>query len=196
MQLRDAALRLYKDEGYDAVSFRKLATLTGSSHTQPYRYFENKEQLFAAVRVDCFRRFATLIREHDLTGASPPERLQAIHDAILIFVCAEPAEYQLMFSMEQPPLQAYPELLSVRRQAFDYLVDIVQAAIDEELLTGDARRIMHVAWSAVHGVLSLHTAGQLVHGCRLDELSQPLLRRVLSPLFEPHAYITKHKRAV
>lgn len=184
IQLQAAALHLYKKEGFDAVSFRKLANLTGSSHTQPYRYFDNKEQLFAGVRVDCYRRFARLIREHDRPGATPAQRLEAIHAAILDYVRSEPAEYQLMFSMEQPPLEDYPALLSVRRQAFDYLVDIVQIAVDEGQLQGDARDLMHVAWSAVHGMLSLHTAGQLVHGRKLEALTQPLLYQVFTPLFD------------
>lgn len=181
--LCDAALLLYKQEGYDALSFRKLATVTGSSHTQPYRYFENKEQLFAAVRLACFKRFAALIRSSDLPAAGPATRLQAIHAAIMQYVQDEPAEYQLMFSMEQPSLESYPQLLSVRRQAFDYLVDIIQQAVDQGLLSGDARSLMHVAWGAVHGLLSLHAAGQLVHGRNLQELAQPLLQQVLAPLF-------------
>ena len=181
--LSAAALKLYKAQGYPAVSFRKLADVTGCSHMQPYRYFDNKEQLFAAVRLECFHRFAALIRSSDRPQATPPARIRAIHQAIMQFVHAEPLEYQLMFSMEQPALKDYPELLSVRRQAFDYLVDIVQLAINQGLISGDARTIMHIAWGAVHGLLSLHTAGQLVHGRSLEELAQPLLYQVLGPLF-------------
>lgn len=183
-RLCSAALSLYKAQGIGAVSFRSLANRTGTSHTQPYRYFANKEELFAAVRIDCYQRFASVIRDNDPPGASPAARLQAIHDAIMQFVQAEPAEYQLMFAMPQPALQEHPELLSVRREAFDYLVDIVQQAVDQQLLDADARTLMHIAWGAVHGLLSLHTAGQLVHGRDLHELTQPLLRRIFAPMFD------------
>lgn len=179
-----AALALYREEGADAVSFRRLAERTGTSHTQPYRYFENKDALFAALRLDCYQRFFDRIRDCDLPGSDPAARLQAIHHGILEFVRAQPADYQLMFAADQPPLADYPDLLAVRRAAFDYLVAIVAEATEAGPLDGDPRDIMHVAWGAVHGLLNLHTAGQLLHGRRLEELTQPLLRTVLHPLFE------------
>lgn len=182
--LSAAALRLYKEHGDGAVSFRKLAIITGTSHTQPYRYFESKEQLLAAVRLDCYRRFAELIRSSDVAGAHPAVRLKSIHGAILDYVRAEPTEYQLMFALDQPSLLEYPKLLSVRREAFDYVVDIVQQAVDQDLLRGEARDIMHIVWGAMHGLLCLETAGQLLHGRSLDELTEPLLKRVLHPLFD------------
>lgn len=179
-----AALALYKEEGHESVTFRRLAQRMGTSHTQPYRYFNNKAELFAQVRLDCYRRFAAVIRDYDPGDAAPAERLEAIYRGILTWVRTEPAEYQLMFSADQPPLADYPALLSVRRQAFDYLVAIVQLAVDCGDIRGDARDIMHVAWGAVHGLLNLHTAGQLMHGRDLDDLIWPLLRTVLHPLFE------------
>lgn len=194
-RLSAAALRLYKQEGYAAVSFRKLASVTGSSHTHPYRYFENKEGLFAAVRFQCFQRFTAVIRDSDILAAHPAVRLESIHAAILEYVRTEPAEYQLMFALEQPGLQDYPELLAVRCAAFDYLVDIVQNAIDLGLMHGDARSIMHVVWGAVHGLLCLQTAGQLVHGRGLDELTRPLLERTLSPLFDGYIPSVNHRRS-
>jgi len=183
-RLCEAALELYRAEGYEAVTFRRLARRLGTSHTQPYRYFAGKEALFAAVRLDCYRRFAELIRANDRLDDSPARRLRDIHAAVLDYVRRNPEEYRLMFSLRQPALREHPELLAVRRQAFDHLVDIVQAAIDRGLLAGDARSIMHIAWGAVHGLLSLHAADQLVHGRRLDELTEPLLRRVFHPMFE------------
>lgn len=179
-----AALRLHKDEGASAVSFRKLAEVTGASHTQPYRYFDNKAGLFAAMRLECFRRFAALIRANDPAAADPATRLASIYDAILVYVRAEPDEYQLMFAADQPPLTDHPALLGARREAFDYLVGIVDEAIGRGLMAGDARDVMHIAWGAVHGLLNLHTAGQLVHGRDLESLTRPLLARILHPLFD------------
>lgn len=183
--LSEAALALYKAEGESAVTFRRLARRMGHSHTQPYRYFDGKAQLFAQVWLTCYRRFMALIRDCDPgEAASPAERLAAVYRGILDLVQSEPAEYQLMFAADQPPLESQPALLAVRREAFDYLVAIVQVAVDRGEIVGDARDVMHVAWSAVHGLLNLHTAGQLVHGRSLDDLVWPLLRTVLQPLFD------------
>lgn len=186
-QLCSAALTLYRQSGYESVSFRRLAQFLGTSHTRAYRYFESKEALFADLRLRCFRALLDVIREADLPGADPATRLRAIHHAIMRYVRGHPAEYQLMFSLRQPPLENYPALLATRQAAFDHLVAIVQTAVDEGRITGNARTIMHVAWGAVHGVLSLHTAGQLQHGRDLDALVEPILQTVLGPLFQQAA---------
>lgn len=194
-RLCNAALTLYRREGYASVSFRRLAEVLGTSHTRPYRYFDGKEALFAELRLRCFQEFGRVIRESDLPGADPATRLRAVYLGIMGYVRAHPAEYRLMFSLQQPPLAAYPELLAARRAAFDYLVHITQDAVNKGLIDGDARTIMHVAWSAVHGVLSLHTAGQLQHGRDLDTLVEPILLTVLGPLFEDSAGQGNHIRS-
>lgn len=186
-RLCDAALVLYRREGHEAVTFRRLAKETGVSHTQPYRYFESKEALFAQLRVECFRRFTAVVRAHDRPRAAPAARLRSIHYGVMDYVRRHPAEYRLMFSLRQPSLERFPEILQARREAFDYLVAIVQTAVDDGLIVGDARSIMHIAWGAVHGVLSLHAADQLVHGRDLDELIEPLLHTVFGPLFADQA---------
>lgn len=191
-QLCTAALTLYRQDGYESVSFRRLAAYLGTSHTRPYRYFDGKEALFAELRLRCFQEFGAVIRESDLPGADPATRLRSIYLGIMRWVRAHPAEYRLMFSTGQPPLEHYPQLLAARQAAFDYLVDVVQIAVEQGLIDGDARTIMHVAWGAVHGVLSLHTAGQLQHGRDLDTLVEPILLTVLGPLFRDSAVRHNH----
>ena len=182
--LCDAALELYREHGQEAVTFRRLAEILGTSHTRPYRYFEGKEALMAELRLRCFRAFADVIRGSDPGGDDPAARLRSIHAGIMRYVHDHPAEYRLMFSLRQPPLDTYPALLTARRAAFDYLVDVVQQAVDQGRIAGNARTIVHVAWGAVHGVLSLHAADQLVHGRSLEQLTTPILYTVLGPLFD------------
>jgi AcrR family transcriptional regulator len=50
-----AATRLFAERGYRGVTLRSLAKELGVSPMTPYRYFENKEELFAMVRTEAFR---------------------------------------------------------------------------------------------------------------------------------------------
>lgn len=181
-RLCDAALDIYKSEGYEAVSFRRLAAYLGISHTQPYRVFDNKDELFAAVRLDCYRRFKQAIVDGDPTDQGPVARLYVLARVILEYVQANPADYRLMFSIHQPPLERYPELLAIRQETFDYLVTIVEQLHDAGIVRDDPRTVMHMAWVAVHGLLTLHAAGQLVHGHKLEDLVEPMLRTIIGPL--------------
>lgn len=178
-RLAQAALALYAAQGYEAVSFRELAQRLGISHTLPYRYFDNKEALFACVRTGGFLRIRAMLEEQDPRHLAAPARLLALGQATVDWVKAHPAEYRLMFSMLQPPLERHPELLRARREAFGYLVDVVRDGVREGSMQGDPLTVVHIAWVSVHGLLTLHAADQLVHGRSLDELMAPLLETVI-----------------
>ncbi|WP_293374557.1 TetR/AcrR family transcriptional regulator [Nevskia sp.] len=173
------ALDIHRAEGLDAISFRRLAEAAGISHTLPYRYFESKEALLVALRVVCFQRFETHVREREKVTAPLPLRIRSVAEAYVSFVEQHPAEYQLIFSTHQPPPDQYPDLLAARRSLFDHAIEVVQAGIDDGLLHGDARALTHLFWLSLHGLMSLHVGGQLVHGCGLSDLIEPLVARII-----------------
>jgi len=43
----------------------------------------------------------------------------------------------------------------------------------------EARQITHAVWGSLHGLLTLHVANQLVHGCDLESLVRPTVYRIL-----------------
>jgi AcrR family transcriptional regulator len=178
-RLCEAALSMVREGGIDAVTFRGLADAVGVSHTLPYRYFENKDALLASVRVMCFEQFEGFVRAREATTTGDLDRVLAVMDAYVEFVMQHPVEYTLIFVTPQPPPQRYPELLAARRRLFEHCVQLVQQCIDEGSVQGDARRITHAVWGGVHGLLTLHVANQLVHGCRIEELVRPTIFRIL-----------------
>ncbi|MCX7059430.1 MAG: TetR/AcrR family transcriptional regulator [Gammaproteobacteria bacterium] len=178
-KLLGLALDIYRTEGLEAISFRRLADAAGISHTLPYRYFESKEALLVALRVLCMQRFEAHVRAREAVDAPLPLRIRSVGDAYVDFVSQYPAEYQLIFSTHQPSPDQYPELLAGRRSLFDHAIEVVQAGIDDGLLQGDARALTHLFWLSLHGLMSLHVGGQLVHGCSLNDLIEPLVARII-----------------
>ena len=174
-----SALSMFREGGIDAVTFRGLADAVGASHTLPYRYFANKDALLASVRVMCFDEFEQFVLAREATATSELGRVLAVMDAYVDFVLQHPVEYSLIFITAQPPPQRYPELLAARRRLFEHCVELVQRCIDEGAVNGDAREITHAVWGSVHGLLTLHVANQLVHGCRIEELVRPTINRIL-----------------
>jgi len=174
------ALDISRESGIETVSFRALAERMGVSHTLPYRYFENKDALLASVRVLCFQQFERYVRERESREVSALSRVLAVLDAYVSFVFDHRIEYELIFTSQQPPPQRYPELLAARRSLFEHSVGLVQECISDGLIHGDARELTHALWAAVHGLLTLHVANQLVHGITLERLVKPLIHRILA----------------
>ncbi|NKI16020.1 TetR/AcrR family transcriptional regulator [Spongiibacter sp. KMU-166] len=174
------ALEVYRREGLSALSFRRIAEAAGISHTLPYRYFDNKEALLARMRADALSRFESYVREYEERVEGALEKVQSIAEGYLAFARELPEDYMLIFATEQPSPEQYPDVLAARCRVFDHVVDAVQRCVECGDLQGNAREISHHVWVALHGLLSLHTADQLVHGMALEEIVGPLLQRLLA----------------
>ena len=172
-----AATKLFAEQGYAGVTIRSLARELGVSPMTPYRYFENKEALFAMVRTEAFRRFADVQRDAIAGVDDPGDALRTLARAYVSFAIDEPDAYHTMFDILQAQAGSYPELESEQARAFSYLLSTVTAAVEAGLLHGDPLPRAHVAWAQVHGLVSLHLAGKLLMGCTLDELISSVFER-------------------
>ncbi|MCY1343737.1 hypothetical protein D9M69_297580 [compost metagenome] len=180
------ALALYLEEGMDSVTLRQIAKRVGLSHTVGYRYFANKEALVAEMRRSCILEFKAAIPA-DAGDSDPLQRIRGALLGLLEFGCEQPAKYRLIFSDSQPDLADYPSLLAQRWEVFASCVELVQDAIDQQLLYGDALLFAHGLWSLLHGMLSLHAANQLVHGLSLRQMAEPLIDTFLRAGCVPQA---------
>jgi AcrR family transcriptional regulator len=177
-----AATRLFADQGYAAVTMRAIASELGTSPMAPYRYFENKSEIFAMVRAAAYRRFADA---QEAAFAAPAnnalERLVTMRDAYVRFALEHPDEYRVMFELHQEPEERYPALAAESHRAFSSLEEAARLAILEGVIEGEKTTVAHLLWSSLHGMVSLHLAGKLTVGRTLQELltSPPL--RVLFP---------------
>jgi AcrR family transcriptional regulator len=165
----EAATRLFAEEGYEGVTMRSLASELGCSPMTPYRYFRNKEALFAEIRTEAFRRFA----DRQAIAARAPRPRQALLQlgrAYVQFALDEPNSYRIMFELQRAPKRRYPDLEAQQRRAFSYLYRAVKASRPG----GDALTLAHFHWAQVHGIVSLHLAGKLIMGRDLDVLCRAM----------------------
>ncbi|MBT8468369.1 MAG: TetR/AcrR family transcriptional regulator [Deltaproteobacteria bacterium] len=172
-----AATKLFAEHGYAGVTLRSLAKAIGVSPMTPYRYFENKEELFAMVRTEALRRFADVQRDAVAAIEDPEEALRTLGRVYVRFALDEPDAYHTIFDIQQAQASSYPELESEQARAFSYLHAAVTAAVDAELIGGEPLRLAHLLWAQMHGLVSLHLAGKLVMGCTLDELISSVFER-------------------
>jgi AcrR family transcriptional regulator len=86
------ATRLFARNGYAAVTLRAIAEGLGTSHMAPYRYFENKAEIFAMVRADAFRRFSDVQERAFVSTEEPLERLFSMRAAYVRFALDHPDE--------------------------------------------------------------------------------------------------------
>ena len=173
-KLADAAIHLFADLGYDGVTMRAVAAALDVSAMTPYRYVAGKEELFALVRAEAFRRFADRLEQGIERAQDAVDRLRKLKRAYVKFAVDEPDAYRIMFELRQPDAKVareLPELARESRRAFGCLQRCVQLAVESGDLEGDPLTLAHLLWASTHGLVSLHLAGRLQQGRSLEQLA-------------------------
>jgi len=166
-RILDAARELFVEHGYEAVSMRKIAERIEYSPTAIYLHFKDKEALLEELCGNDFRtlahRFIDFAQIRD-----PIERLRRSGIAYVDFALSHPQHYRLMFMTPTPEHAPSAENLAYRGKpeddAYAFLRATMAQAIEEKRLRPeytDPDLLAQMAWSSLHGVLSLHIAKKL-----------------------------------
>ena len=178
-RLCEAAERLFAEKGPDAVTMRQLSAELGVSPMTPYRYFEDKDDILAAVRTSAFNRFAEALEKARDGAPDARTRGHVVGEAYVRFAMENPHSYKLMFDMNQPNVEKYPDLIAAGQRARATMTDHVKDAIAAGLYAGDPQQIGLLMWAAIHGVVVLQLAGMLPPGADLYLALNAVLARGL-----------------
>jgi AcrR family transcriptional regulator len=160
--LIDGALVILGKEGVEAITLREVARRAGVTHAAPYRHFEGKEALLAAVAQEGFVQLKRDIETLAVAEGNSLDRLQHFGDAYLRFALKNPAHYRLMYGPELAHRAQHPGLHAASRDAFSILYAAVRACQDERTVReGDTVQVALTMWSMVHGLSLLILDRQL-----------------------------------
>jgi AcrR family transcriptional regulator len=161
--LLDAARVLVEREGRQALTLRATARMAGVSQAAPYRHFQDKDALLAAVAEEGLRALAAFLEDAAAKHPDDPRaRLQALGVAYVRFASTRTSHFQGMFAIETPELDAYPSLSEAYEAVAAPLLEAIIACQRGGLVAnGDPRELALVAWSIVHGLAVLAVGGQV-----------------------------------
>lgn len=173
-----AATRRFAERGFEGVTLRALAGELGVSPMTPYRYFRDKEEIFAAVRAAAFERFAER-QDAAASARGPLARLRALGRAYVAFAEAEPHAYRIMFEMALELGRDHPELRAAQERAWLPLRRATERAVRAGKLRGPAEARARLLWAGLHGVVSLHLLGALASERGLAALAEPMVETLI-----------------
>ena len=174
-RLCDAAMETFAEEGYEAVTLRALAEKLGCSHATPYRYFADKQEIFAAVCALGFDRFADALERAARGSDDPGERLRALGRAYFRFATTQPHAYRIMFELRESGGETHPRYKVKEIRSWQAILQAVELAIQADVLAGEPDAVAHLLWSGLHGLVSLHLAGKLSLGKSAKSLLEPMI---------------------
>ena len=117
------------------------------------------------MRTNGFNRFAEALETAlSSTAGSAKAKSSAVGEAYLNFAFEHPQTYKLMFDLNQPHEDDYPELVAAAARAHRNQSAYVKGLVAAGVLEGDPDEIGRMFWAATHGAVSLELAGKLPKG--------------------------------
>jgi AcrR family transcriptional regulator len=159
-----AAAAIAEEEGWDAVTIRRLAEAIEYSQPVLYSHFENRDAIVAAVAIEGFRDLAAVLRAAAAAGATASDRLANVAAAYLDFAGARPALYRAMFVLPTGLRFAEEDTRPELREAFNSLAAVVTPYCP------DGEAPTEVFWGALHGMAELERAGRIKAAARGERI--------------------------
>jgi AcrR family transcriptional regulator len=155
--ITDTARKLAEDEGWDAVTTRRLSTEIEYSQPVLYKHFSSMDGIVAAVAVQGFGELADALSSARSGATDGRDALARVAHAFIGFAHGNPALFDAMFTRATTVRFADPETPAELNAAFAEL----RAAVDLVAGTRDADTLTEVLWAALHGLITLDRGGRL-----------------------------------
>ncbi|MFD3337510.1 TetR/AcrR family transcriptional regulator [Streptomyces sp. NPDC058700] len=155
------ARELAEQQGWDAVTTRRLAERIEYSQPVLYSHFRGKREIIGAVALEGAAEMATALRAVASATDGPRARVTALARAYLDFAERHPAVYDAMFQLDGGLAFAEEETPEPLKDAFAALMETLGEVAGEGVRPG---LFTEVFWAALHGLATLTRAGRLPVG--------------------------------
>jgi AcrR family transcriptional regulator len=161
-----SALAILSEEGYGALTMRKIAAKTGMTAANIYNYFHGKDDIYLELVIQGFGILHGSLKAAVETPGAPPDRVRAIMDAYYGFSKEFGQHYDIMFTLPTPKFNDFlgtdlEEKARVEMDLSDKIVAMLTDAV-ADIFGGtkgfsrdEAALRMIEAWTLIHGLVSL-----------------------------------------
>ncbi|WP_329205946.1 TetR/AcrR family transcriptional regulator [Streptomyces sp. NBC_00683] len=153
------ARELAEQQGWDAVTTRRLAERIEYSQPVLYSHFRGKREIIGAVALEGAAEMATALRAATSRANSPRERVAALARAYLVFAEHNPAVYEALFQLDGGLPYAREDTPEPLKDAFAALLECLAEVAGDGVHPG---LFTEVFWAALHGLATLTRAGRLL----------------------------------
>ncbi|MFE3580640.1 TetR/AcrR family transcriptional regulator [Streptomyces vinaceus] len=155
------ARELAEQQGWDAVTTRRLAERIEYSQPVLYSHFRGKREIIGAVALEGATEMAAALRAASAAEEGPRARVTALARAYLDFAERNPAVYDAMFQLDGGLAFAHEDTPEPLKDAFAALLESLGEVAGEGV---HPALFTEVFWAALHGQATLTRARRLPPG--------------------------------
>ena len=159
-KILDASLQIVKEEGWHALSMRKIADIIEYTAPMIYEYFANKEAILIELANQGYIMLSVRVKEAKLQESEQEKQLEAMWFTYWNFAFEEKELYQLMFGVGTQCCGFEKSFLCVESHG-KLISDVIREIMkeknpSEELIC----RKYFTYWSIIHGLISINLVNQ------------------------------------
>ena len=167
-QLREgilaAAREIASEEGWRAVTIRKIAAIIEYSPPVIYEYFDSKDEILLELMRQGYAEQLEAVERARRAAENPEEALIDVGHAWLDLAFKSPDLYQVMYGLGGV---SFP-VTELRREG-EKIAEVLRETIEEILVRNgkeaeDVWGKVNMLWGTVHGLVALAMAGRITGG--------------------------------
>lgn len=176
-----AAGKIAREEGWSAVTIRRVAEVIEYTPPIIYEYFANKVALLGELQAQGFALLAAAVRKASAQETNANERILRLSDVYISFAYGQPELYQLMHGWNSAEVS-----LDQTLSGATLVADIVQNsfeswASEQQVVLPDPAAVVEIGWGLLHGLISIEMLGRIGGGEeRVKLLGRQAMRDLLN----------------
>lgn len=181
INILDAALQIVKEEGWPALSMRKIADAIEYTAPIIYEYFSNKEAILLELTRKGFLILSKELQEAKSKHSLSAKQLEDMWLAYWNFAFANKELYQVMFGVSTNCfcllVNSLPEAENPREQFTTVISELMKIEdLDSDMICTK----YYTLWSVVHGLVSIN----LLSRGSSDEINRQVLKDAIASIIK------------
>ncbi|MBL7700541.1 MAG: TetR/AcrR family transcriptional regulator [Chitinophagaceae bacterium] len=168
-----AAWKIVQEEGWQALSIRRIADAIEYSVPVIYDHFENKEAILLEFTKQGFGLLSDEMAKAKKRYSDPEKQIEAMAFSYWEFAFDNKAIYQVMYGLGLPScdtVNKVPELATFTDLVLEPIKGLITASNNHE---ADDMLKLHTFWSMLHGLISIN---MMNHNQAKQELNQLVIQ--------------------
>ncbi|MDX1959559.1 MAG: TetR/AcrR family transcriptional regulator [Leptospiraceae bacterium] len=164
-----AALMLFSKIGFEATSVAQIANEAKIATGSIYVYFQNKEEIFEALYIQCKNLFYEYLKKNYNEEANPRENFKALFQGMVLFSREEKDAFIFLeFHYQKPYLQK--ESLKIKNEVDSFLAKYVEDGIKKGKIQKQKPEIViAIVYGAFVAIFKIIDSGKMNHSKKLFE---------------------------
>jgi AcrR family transcriptional regulator len=181
MSILKAALHIAKEEGWEALSMRKIADAIEYTAPIIYEYFENKDALMYELTRTGYMILNTKLEEARDQYDTPEKKLEAMWLAYWNFAFLKKELYQLMYGISTNCNCELMNKMPEAERQWDIMTEVIGKLMNtDDLESEDICLRYYTFWSVVHGLISIN----LLSRGSSDEMNRQVLMNAITAIIK------------